>query len=129
MKRAFAFTALLLAAVTLSACVPAADWLRDQLDSGDATLEFTETGVAFNPGATPAYEVHITLRAKGDDLQLVNNNLNCEVSDNLRYVDCDIPVAASTVRVDVTGTGYIGSATYVRVPGSIEWRWAYTPVE
>ncbi len=115
-------------ALALSACAPAADWLRDRLDSGEgATLTFVEHGVQFDPGGATAFGVHVTLR--GTDLVLLDSLDVCVVDETNRYIDCSFGRVSVPVSVHLTGHGVIGSATYTRAPDSLAWLWAYTPVE
>ena len=118
--------ALALVALALSACAPAAGWLRDQLDSGDAILAYAEGGVLFDPLTAPAYQVHVTLRGEG--LELVRPEGPCSVSEDARYVDCSLGTVTSPALIEVHGHGVIGSATYTREPSGISWQWAYTPM-
>jgi len=119
--------AVLLAAA-LSACTPAAGWLRDRLDSGEgATLAFVEHGVQFDPGGSTAFGVHVTLR--GESLALLDSQPACEVSEDTQYIDCSLGDVTSPVTVSLTGRGVIGSATYTRAPDSLAWLWAYTPLD
>lgn len=121
---------LLALLLLLTSCAPAAGWLRDQLDSHEgATLELVEGGVVFDPGGRAAYEVHLTLRSVGRDLVLTGDHPECAVSGDSRYLDCDFSVVLEPTVVEFTGSGVIGSANYVRQPGSLGWLWAYTPVE
>lgn len=122
--------ALLLVTLALSACAPAAEWLRGQLDSHEgATLDFLPEGggVVFDPDGRAAYGLHITLR--GTDLALSEGQGACIVSEDARYVDCDYEVVSEPVVVLLSGSGVIGSAVFTRAPGSIAWVWAYTPVQ
>lgn len=117
-----------LVALALSACAPAADWLRDRLDSGEgATLTFIEHGVQFDPGQSTAFGVHVTLRGEG--LALFDSQPACEVSEDAQYIDCSLGDVTSPVTVSLTGRGVIGSATYTRAPDSLAWLWSYTPVQ
>lgn len=123
--------ALLLVAlvVALSACVPTAEWLRDQLDTGaGATLDFVEGGVAFDPGPAVAFDVHVSLRGEGLAL-LEGAPEACEVTPDARYIDCPFVEVREVLVIPVTGKGVLGSAKYVRQPGSLAWEWAYTPVQ
>lgn len=114
----------------LASCAPAAGWFRDQLDSHEgATLVLVEGGAVFDPDGRPAYEVHLTMRSAGSDLALAGDHPECAVSEDARYLDCDFPVVTDPLRIEFTGSGVIGSASYVRQPGSLGWLWAYTPVE
>lgn len=129
-RRVLAVVALLVTALALSACAPAAEWLRDQLDSHEgATLDFLPEGggVVFDPDGRAAYGVHITLRGEG--LVLADGQEECFVSEDARYVDCDYALVTSPQVVYLTGSGVIGSAAFTREPDSIAWVWAYTPVQ
>lgn len=129
-RRLLAIVALLVTALALSACAPAAEWLRGQLDSHEgATLDFLPEGggVVFDPDGRAAYGLHITLR--GTDLALSEGQDACVVSEDARYVDCDYALVTEPVVVLLSGSGVIGSAVFTRAPGSLAWVWAYTPVQ
>lgn len=113
--------------LALSACTPAAAWLRDRLDSGDATLAYVEHGVQFDPAGAAAYGVHLTLR--GTDLVLIDGPESCVVDETAAYLDCSLGTVLVRVTVHLSGRGVIGSATYTRAPNSLAWLWAYTPIE
>lgn len=128
-RRAGTIAALCLLAAALTACAPAASWLRDQLDSGDAVLAYhPDGGVIFDPGAATAYQVHVTVR--GADLSLpAPANPACTVDETARYVDCSLGTVTGPTPIRINGRGMIGSATYTREPAGIAWRWAYTPTQ
>lgn len=128
-RRIGAAYALAVLAIALSACAPAAGWLRDQLDTGGgATLTYVEGGVRFDPGSAPAFDVHVTLRASVRGIVLNGAPASCVVDETERYVDCSLGRVSVPVDVLVSGVGIIGSATYTRAAGSLAWEWAYTPV-
>lgn len=128
-RRAGTTAALCLLLAALTACAPAASWLRDQLDSGDAILAFhPDGGIIFDPGAAPAYQVHVTVR--GEDLSLPPpGHAACTVDETARYLDCSLGTVTGPVPVRIDGRRMIGSATYTREPAGIAWRWAYTPTQ
>lgn len=130
---AAAAIALLVLAVALSACAPAAGWIRDRLDSGDATLSYTEVGALFDPGTAPAYGVHVLIRGSELELKLEQPALGleklCNVSEERRYMDCSLGTVREPLEIRVSGKGWIGSASYTREPTGLVWLWAYTPTE
>lgn len=132
-RRGAAAAALLVVAVALSACAPAAGWIRDRLDSGDAVLAYTTTGVRFDPLDRPAYQTHLAIR--GDELSLNPAQPTpavldeCATSADAKRIDCSLGTVTAPIEIAIHGKGWIGSATYTREPTGLAWLWAYTPTE
>lgn len=126
-KGARAIAAAIIAAMLLAACAPFGNWWIGRLDSGDATLNYAEQGLVFDPLDAPAYDARLS--ARGTELALTTPREDCEVSEDQRRISCDLGTVTTPEFIGMTGRGVIASVLYTRTPNSADWLWAYTPAQ
>lgn len=118
---------IIITAMLLAACAPFGNWWLDRLDSGDATLNYAEGGLIFDPLEAPAYDARLS--ARGSELDLTTPRNDCEVSEDRQRIACELGTITAPEFVGMTGKGVIASVRYTREPDSLDWLWAYTPAQ
>lgn len=127
-KGARSITALvIITALALTACAPFGNWWLDRLDSGDATLNYADRGLVFDPLEAPAYDARLS--ARGTELDLTEPREECEVSEDGRRISCELGTVTAPAFIGMTGKGVIASVRYTREPAGTDWLWAYTPAQ